>query len=67
MPKKFRSFRRAQRRGHLDLHVDRDHNNIITVALVRTYKRFGKPNKKDVYMVINRIKGDPILHPNKVK
>lgn len=65
MPKKFRSWRRAERRGHLTLHVYRDSNNIVHSQLVHTQRRFGPANPHLVYMHLNSVKGDAHLDPKK--
>lgn len=59
MPKRFKSWKRAIRRGHLDIHIFRDHNNIVHSMLCHTTKRFGDPNPKNVYMSLGSVKGDP--------
>lgn len=59
MPKKFKSWKRAERRGHLTLHVFRDRKNVVHSQLVYTKKRFGEGNPLMVYMHLNSIQGDP--------
>ena len=63
MGKKFKSWKRAERRGHLTLHVYRDSKNIVHSQLVRTKKRFGEGDPLNVYMHLNSVQGDPQRKP----
>ena len=62
MGKKFRSWRRALKRGHLALHnIRNEKDNSIDSFLCQTRKRFGEPNPRLTYMYLGNTPGDSVL------
>lgn len=58
MPKKFKSIRRALRRGHLALFNTRDKDGNIHSSLCETHRRFGPANYKKPIMYLGMTPGD---------
>ena len=58
MGKKFRSWRRALKRGHLALHnIRNEKDNSIDSFLCQTRKRFGEADPKLIYMYLGNTPG----------
>lgn len=56
--RKFRSWKRAIKRGHLVLHNERLQNGDIISHLCIAKKRYGEPDINQKYMFLGVTKGD---------